>query len=212
MGPFSRSADACESSALVATHGRSTIRPSGSNIVHQVLSHSTYFLQILPATVSTVCWKQTSPIKDARFLHRDLCQRCPMFFPYLARPSRARHFQQIVSYVPSHLVDEILGSQMAGAQCDEQQRKPKCQTSASCSDGSGTKGFIRALELARLRWRNANIYLHFVLVCSSHRNTGWFCHRNDLGTSMPSTTCGPGSESSKSDIVPPFQQPVQFDE
>ena len=28
---------------------------------------------------------------------------------------------------------------------------------------------------------------------------------------MPSTTCGPGSESSK-DFVPPFQQPMQFDE
>ena len=34
-----------------------------------------------------------------------------------------------------------------------------------------TNGFIRALELVRLRWRNADIYLHVVLVCVGHRNT-----------------------------------------
>ncbi|KIM69740.1 hypothetical protein SCLCIDRAFT_19528 [Scleroderma citrinum Foug A] len=73
------------------------------------------------------------------------------------------------------------------------------------------KGFIRALELVRPRWRNAEIYLHVVFICINYRNADRSCHRNDLGTSMPSTTCGTDSESNK-DFVAPFQQSMQFDE
>jgi len=32
------------------------------------------------------------------------------------------------------------------------------------------KGFIRALELVRPRWRNAEIYLYVVFICINYRN------------------------------------------
>jgi len=94
-GPFLLALTLVDPSALVAIHGKPTIRQSGSNVVHHVLPRPNYYLQTFPTTFSAVRFQQTSSVKDAHPLHRDLCQCCSMLFSYFANPSQSWHFQYI---------------------------------------------------------------------------------------------------------------------